>query len=291
MSLKTIVSAVPHGTVVAGVDGSPGGERALRWAAQEAQDRHRPLTLVSAVVMPEKYRMGDAVMYYDEICTDLRAEAERILAAARMVAVQIAPDVEVREVPAEADPRDVLIELTKSASSVVVGSRGRGSVRSLLLGSTSVAVVRHARCPVVVCRPVVEEVVPSPRIVVGVEGTPRSVPTVEYAAELASYRHLPLHVVHARWLGPLGDAYPDQDLRLAETVAGLQEKYPDVTITRESTDDAPEERLVILSRDASALVVGAHAGGVASEILTGSIATSVVEHARCPVVVVPNRHA
>jgi nucleotide-binding universal stress UspA family protein len=288
-TLRSIVAAVPHGTVVVGVDGSPGAERALRWAAREAQDHHRPLTLVSAILLPEKYRMGDAVMYYEEICQDARAEGHRVLEAARRTAEELAPGVDVREVPAEADPRDVLIELTKGAATVVVGSRGQGSVRSLLLGSTSVALTRHAHCPVVVCRPVTAEVEPRARIVVGVEGSRRSVATAEYAAALASYRHLPLHVVHSRWLGPLGDTIPDQGIRLAETLAGLQEKYPDVTITRENIDAAPEDRLVALSHDATAVVVGAHAGGVPSEILTGSVATSVVEHARCPVVVVPHR--
>lgn len=289
MSLRSIVSAVPHGTVVVGVDGSPGAERALRWAATEARHHHRPLTLVTAVVLPEKYRMGEAVMYYDELCADSRAEARRVLADARELAEELAPEVEVREVSAEADPRDVLIELTKGAATVVVGSRGRGSMRSLLLGSTSVAVVRHAHCPVVVCRPGAEDSTPRERIVVGVEGSERSVVTAEHAAALASYRHLPLHVVHSRWLGPLGDTIPDQGIRLAETLAGLQEKYPDVEITRESVDVAPADRLVALSHDATAVVVGGHAGGVASEILTGSVATAVVEHARCPVIVVPHR--
>ena len=288
-TLKSIVGAVPHGTVVVGVDGSPGAARALRWAAEDARDHHRPLTLVAAIALPERYRMGEAIMYYDEICKDARAEAHRILADAREVAEEIAPDVEVREVPAEADPRDVLIELTKGAATVVVGSRGRGSMRSLLLGSTSVAVTRHAHCPVVVCRPAAEDATPRARIVVGVEGSERSVATAEYAAALASYRHLPLHVVHSRWLGPLGDTVPDQGIRLAETLAGLQEKYPDVEITKENVDAAPEDRLVALSHDATAVVVGAHAGGVASEILTGSVATAVVEHARCPVAVVPHR--
>lgn len=289
-SLRKIVDAVPNGSVVVGVDGSPGAERALRWAAEEAHDHRRPLTLVHAIVLPERYRMGEATVYYDEICADARAEAHRVLSAARALADELVPDVEVREVPVEADPRDVLIELSRTAATVVVGSRGRGAVRSLLMGSTSLAVVRHARCPVVVCRPAPESGggAPRARVVVGVEGSPRSVVTVEHAAALASYRHLPLHVVHSRWLGPLGDTVPDQGLRLAETLAGLQEKYPDVQITRESAAASPEDRLVELSHDATALVVGGHAGGVASEILTGSVATNVVEHARCPVVVVPH---
>lgn len=286
-TLKSIVNAVPHGTVVVGVDGSPGAERALRWAAEEARNHHRPLTLVTAIPLPERYRMGEAIMYYEEMCREARAEGHHILAAAREVVEQLAPEVDVREVPAEVDPRDVLIELTKGADTIVVGSRGRGSMRSLLLGSTSVALSRHAHCPVVICRPGAEGATPTQRVVVGVEGSPRSLATAEYAAALASYRNLSLHVVHSRWLGPLGDTVPDQGIRLAETLAGLQEKYPDVEITRESVDAAPEDRLAALSDDAVAVVVGAHAGGVASEILTGSVATAVVEHARCPVVVVP----
>lgn len=289
MTDTDLTTAVPSGTIVVGVDGSEGAGRALRWAAEEARNHRRDLTLVSAVAVPPKFRMGEAIMYYEEILEDARAEAHRVLADAREVAQDIAPDVEIREVPVEADPRDALIELTRTARTVVVGSRGRGAVRSLLLGSTSVAVVRHAHCPVVVCRPEGEgETLTHHGVVVGVHGNRRSVATLEHAAELASYRRLPLHVVHSRWLGPLGDTQEDQGIRLAECMAGLAEKYPDVAMTKESIDRAPEDRLNELSKGAAAVVIGAHAGGVASEILTGSVATAVVEHARCPVVVVPS---
>lgn len=286
MLSDNLAGAIPSGTVVVGIDGSSGAERALRWAAEEARDHRRDLTLVSAVSLPERYSMGEAIMYYDEMRSEARAEAHRLLADARETVEPIAPDCEVREVIVEADPRDALLQFSPQAATLVVGSRGRGPVRSLLLGSVGVALVRHAACPVVVCRPAAEGTTPE-GVVVGVDGSERSLPVLEHAASLASYRREPLRVVHCRWLGPLGDSREEQELRLAETLAGLGEKYPDVTVSREGVDGPPEQRLVDLSDGAVALVVGGHAGGVASEILTGSVSTSVVEHARCPVVVVP----
>lgn len=283
-----LTDAIPSGTVVVGVDGSEGAGRALRWAAEEARDHRRALSLVCAVALPERYTMGESILYFDQMRADGRAEAHRLLADAREVVEEIAPDVEVREAVVEADPRDALLAFSPRAAMIVIGSRGRGPVRSLLLGSVGVAVVRHAQCPVVVCRPTPEGVTPA-GIVVGVEGTERSLATLEHAATLASYRSQPLRVVHSRWLGPLGDDGEQRDMRLAETLAGLQEKFPDVEIIRDSVEWPPDQRLVELSESAVAVVVGGHAGGVASEILTGSVATSVVEHARCPVVVVPFR--
>ena len=280
------LDSIPTGTVVVGLDGSPDSEGALLWAVQEATARHRDLTLVHAAPLPRLADFGDSLMYYEAILRDLHDEGHRIVRLGREAAEQLAPDLEIREVVVEGDPRDVLIDLSRRAATLVVGSRGRGPVRSLLLGSVGVAVVRHGHCPVVVHRPG-SEVPGREGVVVGVDGTERSLPVLEHAFEAASFRQQPLTVVHCRWLGPLGDSVEEQELRLAETMAGMQEKYPDVHVVRVALDGPPEQRLVEEASGAVLLVVGGHAGGVVSELLTGSVATSVVEHARCAVAVVP----
>lgn len=97
--------------------------------------------------------------------------------------------------PVYGDPRGVLIGLARQAHLIVMGSRGRGTVRSMLLGSVSAAVSKYASCPVAVRRP------PRGRahtcgVVVGSDVTPESVPVVEFAFEQASLRGVPLTVLH-----------------------------------------------------------------------------------------------
>jgi nucleotide-binding universal stress UspA family protein len=65
------------------------------------------------------------------------------------------PDVDVRQTLVHQEPVKALVDSSPGAALVVVGSRGRGGFRSMLLGSVSHALVHHARCPVAVVRPAV----------------------------------------------------------------------------------------------------------------------------------------
>ena len=96
---------------------------------------------------------------------------------------------------ASQDPREQLLELSKRAALVVVGSRGRGKVRSLLLGSVGVALVRHSACPVVIHRPWNPGMVRN-GIVVGADGSEESRSVLEFAYQQAALRNLPLTVLH-----------------------------------------------------------------------------------------------
>src|SRR6478736_648774 len=99
---------------------------------------------------------------------------------------------------------------------VVLGSRGRGRVSSLLLGSVGVAVVGHATCPVVVRRPARDRV--RRGVLVGTDLTDDSRPALEFAYGLASVRHLTLTVLAFRadfpWFGREGDEPTDRASRM-----------------------------------------------------------------------------
>ena len=141
------------GTIVVGVDGSAQSARALKWATAQALAERRPLTLVHTIHAVTPAFVDAAIVDARDATSVLDAAGKQVLSEARRQVARSAPELEVHEFFDLADPRDMLLQLSADASMIVVGSRGRGSVRSLLLGSVSVALVRQAHCPVVVVRP------------------------------------------------------------------------------------------------------------------------------------------
>jgi nucleotide-binding universal stress UspA family protein len=141
------------GRIVVGVDGSEASYGALHWAVAEAARRGASLDVVNAY---EYDRLGApigamVVVDQDELEKASRALVEEMVAGAlgrggpRPSAVEV--------IPSSSGAARALIESAKGADLLVVGSRGRGSVRGLLLGSVSQQCVHHAKCPVVVTRP------------------------------------------------------------------------------------------------------------------------------------------
>jgi nucleotide-binding universal stress UspA family protein len=285
------------GTIVVGVDSSESSHRALEWAVDQARTEHRPITLVHAVNALDPAHADAATVYPEAARVALRDDGHRVLAAARSTVEQAAPELEVDEVLRLDDPRTVLLELSRDAAMVVLGSRGRGKLRSLLLGSVGVALVRHAHCPVVVHRPSHLGVVRN-GVVVGADGSEESLAVLEFAYRQASLRDLPLTVVHCFWdantvtSAPFVVSAPPVDLEserllLAESMSGMAEKFPDVTVKTAMARGLPQEVLVSLGTRMNLLVVGAHQAGRVSRMLFGSVSVAVVEHASCPVAVVP----
>jgi nucleotide-binding universal stress UspA family protein len=274
------VAAVPAGSIVVGVDGSEHAQRALGWAVEQAAVMHRPLALVQCAP---------------------HAEAPGILTAAARTVEFLDDGVGFTVHRVDDDPRDVLGELANDAALVVLGSRGRGSVRTALLGSVSASVARAAACPVVVCRPAHAGTGDArrPHVVVGSDGSPQAGPVLEFAFEQASLHGWPLTVMHCFWdvtAATVGrgvvatraeDGLDDLRLLLAESVAGLAEKYPDVVVTRELARGLVDECLAGRSSGASLQVVGrSHPHGL-DRLLYTSCAIAVLERADTTVAVVP----
>ncbi len=143
-------STFPEGKpVVVGVDGSHVSQGALRMAADEAAKRHVPLRAVRAVE-PVVDAAGMVAGPDDE--TLRRAEAEVADALAALRADR--PDLVTEVVVTQAHPVEALVSASHLAGLVVIGSRGRGPIRSALLGSVSREVAHRAQCSVLVVRPV-----------------------------------------------------------------------------------------------------------------------------------------
>ncbi len=290
-------TTIPSGTIVVGVDGSPSAARALEWAIDQAVHEHRPLTLVHGVGPTGVVWIEQSGPDHRVALDAVREDARKVLDDALAAVHHRAPGLEVHEALRVADGRQALLEESKDAAMVVVGSRGRGPVKSLLLGSVGVAVTRHAACPVVVVRPNNPGLVRQ-GVLVGVDGTAPATETLEFAYRMASLRGLPLTVMHCFWdarpISPVDEAIggttadlEDQRLLLAESVSGMTEKFPDVHVRTELTRGLADEALVRAGAHMDLVVVGAHHGSTMSEIVYGSVAASVVEHASCPVAVVP----
>ncbi|SDE59318.1 universal stress protein [Pseudonocardia oroxyli] len=135
--------------VVVGVDGSPVSEEALALAFEEAALHRAPL-LALHTWQDDVVELGIAPLVD---WNGVEAEEHALLAERLAGWAEKYPDVEVRRRVVRDRPAAELVDLSRSARLVVVGSRGRGGVRGLVLGSVSHALVHHAQCPVLVARP------------------------------------------------------------------------------------------------------------------------------------------
>ena len=291
----------PAGSIVVGVDGSSAADLALDWAVRQAVLEHRPLTVVHAAHLLGTNGLAwlDTTGIDDgRLLDNLRVGGHDVLSDATARAHSSEPELVVHEVLSASDPRTALLELAAEATAVIVGSRGRGPVSSLLLGSVSVAVSKNAWCPVVVVRPGDSDI-PRQGILVGVDGTQHSRPAVEFAYQMAALRSLPLTVVHCFWdaahLTSAERDVPDheaglEDLRrlLSDAVSETRKKFPDVQDHLQLMRGFSDQRLVQASQVMDLMVVGSHRSGSVEKFAFGSIASTVAEHARCSVAVVPS---
>ncbi|MGS2811407.1 universal stress protein [Nocardia sp. MW-W600-9] len=137
------------GPVVVGVDGSSVGEPAIGAAFAEASLRGSELVAVHAWSDLTAGQFGGTS--YLEMPIDDFSVAEEALLAERLAGwSEQFPDVVVRRVVELFGPRENLAHWSQTAQLIVVGSRGRGGFRGLLLGSTSNWLAQHAQCPVMV---------------------------------------------------------------------------------------------------------------------------------------------
>ncbi|WP_431917145.1 universal stress protein [Nonomuraea jabiensis] len=137
-----------RGEVVVGVDDSPECEPALEFAFRQAELRGSPLRAVHAWQPP--VQLYAPQVNYDP--DDVTAAANQVVAARIARSREAYPRVEVIEDVRRAHPVDALVAASAKAALVVVGSHGRGVIRSALLGSVSHAMLHHARCAVAVVR-------------------------------------------------------------------------------------------------------------------------------------------
>ncbi|MFJ1768099.1 universal stress protein [Amycolatopsis sp. NPDC088138] len=294
--------------ITVGVDGSAGSTAALVWAARTASLRHLRLRIVHGLQLAGLYYGGgmagaDAGALSDAI----QADGQRIIAEARGLVASIDKDLVVTTELPDDPPVPMLIDESRHARMLVVGRSGAGGFAGMLVGATAATVASHAHCPVALIRGREDTaMVPdSGPVVVGIDGSANSEPALGVAFEEASLRGVPLVAAHAWNDVTYEDTHGTARIRtqpetleegerrlLAERLAGWREKYPDVGIQPLLVRDRPRHVLLEASETAQLVVVGSHGRGGFTGMLLGSTSQALVQHARCPVLVVrPERTA
>ncbi|MFE6828448.1 universal stress protein [Streptomyces sp. NPDC057690] len=285
--------------IVVGVDGSESSLRAVDWAADESALRGAPLRLVYASLW-ERYE-GES------LAADLGKPSEQVTAedivrtAARRARTR-RPDVEVSTGVLPEEPEYALVREGRNASALVLGTRGRGGLVEMLLGSVSLTVAAHADCPVIVLRGSHDDQVRAGtrgRVVVGIGEKTTNSAALRFAVQEAELRHATLDAVRA-WRCPAHET-TDHPL-LAGEPARLHEQHavevldralkdtPAGVDLRRRTVEGPARRVLLnASHEADLLVVGARRNPGHLGLQLGRVAHAVLHHCDCAVAVVPEQ--
>ena len=137
--------------IIVGIDGSDRSRQALEWAVNEAAVRHAPLTVLTVSEPLAGGYWGGPVFPADFDRTKQAQEAAQVETDKVLAKVDESgkpTSVTVRAVTGI--PAEEFLHASAGADMVVVGSRGAGGFKRLLLGSVSSHIAHHAHCPAVV---------------------------------------------------------------------------------------------------------------------------------------------
>jgi nucleotide-binding universal stress UspA family protein len=305
--------------VLVGVDGSPASLNAADWAAAYATVHGQSVHLVCSYSVPTFAAAGLDGGFGPVDDTVLAQGAAAVLqeAAARLATT----GVPITSSTVSGDAAAVLVDLSRSAALVVVGTRGRGGFAERLLGTVSSALPAHAHCPTVVVPyrppedvgqpvqreahrhwPVTRTVLPLQRIVVGVDGSQSAERALERAileaaawgAELTAVAAVPVGSGAGllAWL----PAAVDHETVLRDVAEGLDvvvdralADHPDLQVRRHVLDGVGSALLTEFSTAVDLVVVGSRGRGGFAGLLLGSTSQAVLHHSACPVMVVTTR--
>ncbi|MEV8126146.1 universal stress protein [Streptomyces sp. NPDC085944] len=286
-----------NGFMVVGADGSAPGLEAVVWAAREAEVRNVPLQVVHALARPAHLPLDAALPR--SVRERFRVTADAVVEEALLRARAEAPDADVSGLVIPGEPLSVLVAQARSAAMAVVGHRGLNGFPKTLLGSVATGLAAHAECPVVVVR---EPARPAGPVVLGVDGSAAGAAAVRFAFQEASLQGADVTAVHAwtAWNAPMppptdetepyaygpGMLAAEEERLLAETLAGMRTRYPEVRVERSTVHGPARPALIEASRTARLTVVGSRGRGGFAGLLLGSVSQAVLHHAHSPVAVV-----
>jgi nucleotide-binding universal stress UspA family protein len=282
--------------VVVGFDGSATARSAVHHGAREALRRGCGLRIVHAfgwpVILPpfhapyDRHGQGPRAAMLDllaQIAREVRADHPSLPVTTRLL---------------DGSPGGVLVDVSRDAQLLVVGHRGLGGFADLLVGSVAAQVCGHARCPVVVVRG--DHPPDGAPVVLGTDGSPGANMAAEVAFAEAQRRDVELILAHHQPRrrsspGAIATGNPGFWLAAGDPAAGAVgagARYPEVKYRTEvMPGDSVASALITLARRTSAglLVVGSRGLGGFRGLVMGSTSRNLIEHAPCPVMVVPRR--
>ena len=272
--------------VVCGYDGSEDARRAVSWAAAWAVEHGTTLEVISAD------RAVGRVVAFDETA---RANVE---GAMRDQLAALTTGVETSFRVIADSPVRALIDAGRSASAIIVGSRGLTAREDFAMGSTSAGVVEHATCPVIVITPRTQGSPTSGPVVLAADGSAANDPAIAFAFAEAERRATTLRVVNSVEVPKLpGASLFDLD-KLAESVLAEDEKtvldalaphearHPDVSVDLILVVGEPAITIADEASGAALLVTGSRGHGGFKGLLLGSVSRRLLQTAPCAVAVV-----
>ncbi|MFC8733083.1 universal stress protein [Luteimicrobium sp. NPDC057192] len=285
--------------VVVGVDGSQDAIRAVEFAALEAERLGCGVWIVAAV---------HEIAAYPSVAPLLTGESmidvgRGIVADASRAAEGRAPTVPLDASVVVGAASTILAEAGRQGRMIVLGHRDTDLLEHVFTGSTTIGVVGRATCPVVSVPASWSRDRTHGRVIAAVDGSTIAPAVLTCALEAAEAHDADVTVLHY-WdvnelYSPFGDIKAAQ--REWETTAGsriktlldqLTPRYPGVRARLELEYARPADALVRRSGDVDRIVMGRHGGtsllaGIIA-LAPGGVARALLQHARCPVEVVPS---
>lgn len=293
--------------VVVGVDGSPPASSALAWAVEVAATGGAPVEAVRAWQQPVLASGPDDDAGPAGVADQAQRDVDAALGEALATRPREAPAVPTRTRVVEGAPGQVLVAAARSGQLLALGRHGHSTWQRRLVGPVLGSAVGEclggSPVPVAVVPPEASPGRPQ-RVVVGIDGSASSVRALHWAAEHAQQQQVGLTAVLAwdlttlstpatagtTWTLPPVDEWEQEAGELLDsTLDDALEARAATAVERVVVRERPAPGLLASVGPRDLLVVGDRGRGEVSRLVLGSVSRQCVEHAPCPVVVVPSR--